>query len=63
MKPPRMHTNMTHSTLTPQERRQTIELLHSARCSCVILKDGKPRLFRERGVMVLTYCLMTAFLR
>ena len=50
MKPPRMHTNMTHSTLTPQERRQTIELLHSARCSCVILKDGKPRLFRERGV-------------
>ena len=58
MKPPRMHTNMTHSTLTPQERRQTIELLHSARCSCVILKDGKPRLFRERGVKDL-YRLLT----
>ncbi len=58
MEPPRMHTNMTHPTLTPQERRQTIELLHSTHCSCVILKDGKPRLFRERGVKDL-YRLLT----
>lgn len=44
-------------TISPEERRQAIDLLFAERCSCVIRNGDELRLFRERGVKDL-YCLL-----